>query len=318
MLAATSLSLMLITLGHNTYSRSEERIIKVEALREDSSYILKTGVREYYGEIYGTHLSLRSASAGRAIYETCNSRYLADKDAYLLLNPGQHYSLTVSPQTGAEGIIIFFADGFAEEVCRSLTAKTTELLDEPQFELAARLEFIQRLYAHDNILSPLLSALLSSLDASRADRGWYEEQLHRIMQQLLRVHWNVRREIAGLPLMRAATREEIYRRVYRARDYIASSIEQPLTLGEMARIACLSPNHFMRSFRQVFRVTPHQYLTALRLEKARSLLDRTEISITEICFLVGFESLGSFSWLFRRRVGMSPEAYRRRKRESRA
>jgi AraC-like DNA-binding protein len=67
-------------------------------------------------------------------------------------------------------------------------------------------------------------------------------------------------------------------------------------------------------FKQVFGATPHQYLTARRLERARYLLAHTDQPVTEICLSVGFASLGAFSWLFRRRVGVSPAAYRRQTR----
>ncbi|MBA3357135.1 MAG: helix-turn-helix transcriptional regulator [Pyrinomonadaceae bacterium] len=78
--------------------------------------------------------------------------------------------------------------------------------------------------------------------------------------------------------------------------------------------ACLSPNHFLRTFKQAFHQTPHQYLTRIRLEHAQGLLAQTNQPVTDVCFAVGFESLGSFSWLFRQRVGLAPEAYRRAKR----
>jgi AraC-like DNA-binding protein len=290
---------------------SAETIPDSQALKKDSSYILKTRAKEYYGQTNLSHLSIKSAFCGDALFETSNGRYMPDKDTYLILNPEQRYFLTVNSRIEVEGIIIFFAQGFAGEVLRSMTAPTGLLLDEPHPPEVARLEFIQRLYPRDPKLSLFLNALWDSLDTLTAEQGWYEEQLHGILEQLLQIHWSVRREIESLPAVRAATREEIYRRVYRARDYLAASLDQPLTLNEMARVACLSPNHFMRTFKQVFQQTPYQYLTSLRLERAKRLLHQTELPITEICFLVGFDSPGSFSWLFHRRVGISPQAYRK-------
>jgi AraC-like DNA-binding protein len=134
------------------------------------------------------------------------------------------------------------------------------------------------------------------------------------MQRLLQVHYNVYREAELLPAARAATREELYRRVHRARDFAAASFDQPITLNELANVAGLSPNHLLRTFRQAFGQTPHQYLTTLRLQRAQLLLSSSDVSVTEICFSIGFESLGSFSWLFRRRFGVSPDAFRRQNR----
>jgi len=127
---------------------------------------------------------------------------------------------------------------------------------------------------------------------------------------LLFVHERTCRDVARIPAVRAATREELYRRVYLARDYIAASYDQPITLDSVARVASLSPNHLLRTFKQAFGQTPHQYLTAVRLTRARHLLATTERSVTDICMSVGFESLGSFSWLFRRQIGMPPNAFR--------
>jgi len=79
-------------------------------------------------------------------------------------------------------------------------------------------------------------------------------------------------------------------------------------------VAALSPFHFQRMFKQAFGRTPMQVLQTARLEAARRLLAHTGDDITSICFAVGFESLGSFSWLFRRRFGISPRAFRENRR----
>jgi AraC-like DNA-binding protein len=77
-------------------------------------------------------------------------------------------------------------------------------------------------------------------------------------------------------------------------------------------MAGLSRFHFLRAFRSAFDKTPHAYATHLRLERAKELLAAGEQAVTEICFEVGFSSLGSFSSLFSSKVGESPSAYRRR------
>jgi AraC-like DNA-binding protein len=105
--------------------------------------------------------------------------------------------------------------------------------------------------------------------------------------------------------------DELYRRLCRARDFIAAHHETPLTLPEMARHAALSKYHFLRSFRRAFDETPHEFLTRVRLERAQRLLALGDASVTEICFDVGFSSLGSFSSLFTRAIGRPPSRYRR-------
>jgi AraC-like DNA-binding protein len=101
------------------------------------------------------------------------------------------------------------------------------------------------------------------------------------------------------------------RTLCRVRDFLREELEEPLTLADLSLEAGLSEWHFLRAFRSAFGETPHEYLTRLRLERARDLLTITSRSVTEICFDVGFTSLGSFSTLFRRHVGVSPAAYRK-------
>lgn len=109
---------------------------------------------------------------------------------------------------------------------------------------------------------------------------------------------------------------DLRERLWRARKFIDECYDQPLDLGEISKQACLSRYHFLRSFRDAFETTPRQYLIQRRIEKAKELLRVRSLSVTDICFEVGFQSLGSFSSLFRRCVGDAPVAYRRRQRES--
>src|SRR5262249_44945928 len=84
----------------------------------------------------------------------------------------------------------------------------------------------------------------------------------------------------------------------------------PITLDDMASVAGLSPNHLLRTFKQVFDQTPYQYVIAKRIAYAQELLRSTDQCVMDICFAVGFASLGTFSWWFRQRVGVSPSVYR--------
>jgi AraC-like DNA-binding protein len=105
--------------------------------------------------------------------------------------------------------------------------------------------------------------------------------------------------------------EETNRRMLRARDAMDRAYAQPLDISALARIACVSDAHFIRTFRATFGETPHRYLQRRRVERSMFLLCETERSVTDICFDVGFTSLGTFSRTFREIVGKTPTAYRR-------
>ncbi|HEY6186596.1 MAG TPA: AraC family transcriptional regulator [Pyrinomonadaceae bacterium] len=105
---------------------------------------------------------------------------------------------------------------------------------------------------------------------------------------------------------------DIYRRLCRARDFMDDCYELPLDLDQISRQACFSRYHFIRLFRQAFQQTPHQYLTRRRIERAKELLSSSRLTVTDVCFEVGFQSLGSFSSLFHKYVGHPPIAHRAR------
>lgn len=96
-----------------------------------------------------------------------------------------------------------------------------------------------------------------------------------------------------------------------ARAYLDSNYTSAITIQLVSRKAALSPYHFIRLFCRVYKQTPHQYLIQRRIDRAKELLRNSELSITEICLEVGFESLGSFSTRFRNDTGLSPSEYRK-------
>src|SRR5262245_39207460 len=87
---------------------------------------------------------------------------------------------------------------------------------------------------------------------------------------------------------------------------------KPLDVPAMARTALMSPSHFARQFRAAYGETPYSYLMTRRVERAKALLRKGELSVTEVCMAVGCASLGSFSTRFTELVGESPSAYRAR------
>ncbi len=277
------------------------------------SYILhEKGYRDYDGAGVGL-LSIKSFFGGQAFYEVGRNRYLVGEGTHLVLNHGRRYTIQIASTAPMDSFCVFFAAGFAEEVRRSLTTPDDNVLSDP-FKQTAPLLFFEKTYPHDALLSPAILQLHAGIEVGHATQGWLEEQLHRLMQRLLQVHHNVYQEVEALPAARPATREELYRRLQCARDYATALFNTPITLSELADVACLSPNHLLRTFKQLFGQTPHQFITSKRLEEAQRLLLHREHSITDICFAVGFESLGAFSWLFRRRFGISPTEFRQQKR----
>lgn len=104
---------------------------------------------------------------------------------------------------------------------------------------------------------------------------------------------------------------ELLSRLCHARDLLRDWEDEPLSVSAIARRSGLTPFHFIRLFKAMFGETPHQYRSRAQVDRAKRLLILTDSSITDVCMAVGFSSVGSFSALFSRRVGMPPSEFQR-------
>lgn len=264
---------------------------------------------EWLPDLQGT-LSIKCAFGGVEYYRVDGRRIPVNDANYLIVNQGQRYSSMADATASVQSMCVFFRPGFAEGVLRDRITPDDLLLTDCPDTSANPLCFFDKLYPHDSTVSPMLGRIHTALLERTFTKGWLEEQYHILLLGMLDAHRDVLREIARLPAQRRSTRVEIYRRLARAREFMLSSYDRPISLTEIAREASLSPHHFLRLFKSLFSLTPHQYLTSIRIEQARRLLSTTKRSINDICFDLGFESPTSFSLLFNRHVGTSPRDYR--------
>jgi AraC family transcriptional regulator len=254
-------------------------------------------------------LSLKVVLQGQAVWQLGKQRKVVDAGFCLVLSRGQPYSLTFDPAEAVSTFCPFFAGGFAEHAARSLTRTEEALLDHPNASTSP-LVFAPNVQP----LGPELGAPLAKLrhlarEPGASDLEW-DDAFVALSLALVRAakSWPTGHVDSS---QRPATRAEITRRLNRARDFIHSEAHRRLTLTEMAAVACLSPHHFHRLFVAAFGITPGRYVLDLRLTRAARRLATTETPVTEICQAVGFESLGTFSARFRRRLGVSPTSWRK-------
>lgn len=272
---------------------------------------------DFHVDRYQTTLTLKSVVKGVAVWRTYRGHYRVDSSRFVVLNQGQEYGVDIRGDLEAEPLTVFFRPGFAESVARSMQTPLEFALDDPTpTESAGPVEFAERMYPKEGPVGRALATIYASLHNadSPAPPEWLDEVFLELTASLLRLRAQSRGEIADFPGLRASTRTELYHRLHLARDYIDSCFAERLTVASVARIACLSPFHFQRLFKAAFGVTPMRRLQSRRLEEAQRLLAGESMDVTDVCAAIGFESLGSFSTLFRKRFGMSPREFRARSR----
>ncbi|MEZ5424976.1 MAG: AraC family transcriptional regulator [Pyrinomonadaceae bacterium] len=259
-------------------------------------------------------LSIKTCLKGTEIYEINSVPIAVREGKFLVINNDQNYSSYILSNEDVDSFCIFFRDQLDREVLSVFEHSHRDLLDDPHRGEDRPMTFFQNLRPAASSLFPQIENLHREISrGSGTSQIWLDEKCAGLIETLLREHLQTLGEIEKLPLVRRSTRLEIYKRLSLARDFIESCYAEPIDLERLARIACLSPFHFLRLFKTVFEKTPHQYLTGVRLEKARQMIEKEDLSITDICLSVGYENPSSFARLFKSRFNSSPGEFRHRK-----
>jgi len=253
-------------------------------------------------------LSIKTVVDGAVTWTTGGRDMEVDEHSLLVLNDGERYSLDIDELKPVETCCAFFRKGFVESVFHNV--REPEELD--PVDGLTPLVFLSRLHPREERILPRMRNI-SRAARNHAPPLWIGQEFVELGRDLLALYQETNRAIRRIPATRQATRLEIYRRLERGREYMHSALGQPLTLEEIARAGCLSQYHFHRMFTLAFRETPHQYLTRLRMTRARRLVAESSAPVVNICDQLGFSSLASFTALFRRKFGAPPAAFRRRR-----
>jgi AraC family transcriptional regulator len=247
---------------------------------------------------------------GSSLCGTSGPLVRVDETSFFLSNRGEAYTLSLEPGAATETFNLHFGEKWAEDVLHTLTQPTDRLLDDPNRALDTEVAFHSQLYRRDTRFELLLRRLQTATAAGSAPTLLLDELLTDVLRYLMDTRREVLHQIQDLPFRKPATRQEIYRRLSRAVDYLHTAYQRDLRLDELAEVACLSRFHFLRLFRACYSHSPYHYLQLLRLQKAQSLLRHTRRPVSDIALELGFENLSSFSRLFRQRHGLSARQYR--------
>lgn len=257
---------------------------------------------------YVNPLSIRCTMKGAERHESPNGNYSVTPDQFLILNEGSASEFYVENDT--ESLSVFFDQGFAKKALESLITPGDKMLNFSFKQVSQPVTFFEKLYPHNKYISPLLMKLRIASRMNHNDRMFIDESCFMLLENMLLLHRELYKEITKLPPVKLSTKTELYRRICIAKEYMDSCYRKNISLEDIAAEACLSQYHFLRVFKTIYKVTPHQYLLRKRIDLAFNLLRNSEMPVTQICYEIGFESPGSFSWLFRRKFGMSPEMFR--------
>ncbi|MES2703668.1 MAG: AraC family transcriptional regulator [Bacteroidota bacterium] len=252
--------------------------------------------------------SLFLNNKGHSYCKVNKDNYRVATDTFLLAQPGDMYGLTIDNISKTELSNIHINRQFFYDVAHSLTGTHEQLLDNP----VNHIEFPFPLFSQMYQRNPQFDKIAARLTADTPfDQAAFELALADLIGYLLSLNEGLKQKISELPFAKAAVRQDIYKRLALAKDYIHSNHTEPLSLETICRETGMSKFHFLRVFKLFYGITPYQYLTKVRMEKAVGLLKTTKVSIGDISAGLGFEYPNSFIKAFTKTYGAAPLQYRR-------
>jgi AraC-like DNA-binding protein len=272
--------------------------------------VLQARARSHRVEGYSGPLSIKTVLAGQVAWIIRGRELVVDRSSFLIVSYGETYSMNIAEAKPVETCCVFFAPGFVESVALDSSSPIEKSLDLPD-RAAPALPYLSALHGdRERALTGRVQSLAARCKVALTPSG-FEEDFLLLAHQLLQFYETIRERATRLPAIRQSTREELFRRLLVGRDYLHSHSSGPVSLAAVARSACLSPFHFHRGFTQAFERTPHAYLTALRLERARATIESGS-TVLDACLNAGFSSPSAFCRLFRSHYGEAPSEVRRK------
>ncbi len=232
----------------------------------------------------GSLFTQRHTSSGKT---RCD---MADSDSMCMLPVGQ--TLTANWNHEYEYVAIDFSQNHLSQMALEMN-------------LSAQIELKETISKKDILLQHLGLALLDEADKKEASSRLYSESMaHTLMFHLLKNYSTANFQNKSVSGGLSGNK------LRRVTDFINDNLEQDLTLAEIATIAGLSHFHFARMFRKTMGVTPQQYITNRRIEKAKELLAKSNLPIVEVGFQIGFKNQSHFTTLFRKFTSLTPKIWR--------
>lgn len=222
-----------------------------------------------------------------------------DENRFLLVNRNSLFSMSVRDRPAQPFLLYFQSRATATDTSGSADEDTDWNLTERIYP--ATEVFRNRVH--------LLASLPDSCSSFVTMKG--DAIVRSILADILSFNHFSSEQSRQLEVKKTSTRQENYKRLVSARDWIEDNFNQPLSLEELSGIAAMNRQHFLRLFTRLFQKTPHQYIIDRRIAEAKRLLANRDLPILEVCLAIGWDSVGTFSHLFKQRTGQTPGEFRK-------
>lgn len=283
----------------------------LRVLKNNNQISSETVKQAYYPE-HVSNFSIKMVFSGNTTYNLGKRQLNLYPDSFLSINLGTTFSSKVDSSIPVSNLSISFAPSFLSDFYKTQHKTHKELLDDPfNMEEISDSYYLETIYPFAGDMKYNIMHLKQQLEQEEPDDLLINEYLHHC---LINYHKVYTKEVADksekLNFQNNSTKVEILRRLTFAKEFINSNYNKKLELDDIAQSACLSVNHLLRTFKQAYGKSPHQYLIQVRIDRSKYLLKNTNYTINDIVEIIGFECPSSFIRLFKSLNRITPGKYR--------
>ena len=283
----------------------------LRVLKNNNQISSETVKQAYYPE-HVSNFSIKMVFSGNTTYNLGKRQLNLYPDSFLAINLGTTFSSKVDSSIPVSNLSISFAPSFLSDFYKTQHKTHKELLDDPfNMEEISDSFFLETIYPFAGDMKYNIMHLKQQLEQEAPDDLLINEYLHHCLINYHKVYTKeVTDKSEKLNFLNNSTKVEILRRLTFAKEFINSNYNKKLELDDIAQSACLSVNHLLRTFKQAYGKSPHQYLIQVRIDRSKYLLKNTNYTINDIVEIIGFECPSSFIRLFKSLNRTTPGKYR--------
>ncbi len=270
----------------------------------DYNRVIYSSIKDLELQSLNLGISIKYVCSGEENYWIDDKEYKVGPQQFLVVNHQRDIGVNIRSNEKVDGICLYIDPSWLEAY-QTLQKKTSEqLLDAPYFNNSASLPCRELVF--QSFQTPLHQIIQK---ITRPDQFYLESQedFYYELTASIAFHENeVQNQIKKIGADKKSTREELYRRLLISVQFIHDHLDKKILIKDVARAACLSEFHFMRSFKQAFGYSPNQYIRHQRISKANNLLKTGKYSVSEVSSLCGFSDHHYFSRCFKKIKGVPP------------
>lgn len=275
-----------------------------------SHVIVNCFSEDIFYDKHWTPFSIKCAFNGKESYKFDNHTFAVSDKSFLVLNEGATYESFIRSKTMVESFSLNYSPKDIATLAEIYECTPEIILDNPFYTGNTTFRFYERIYPFNQELLGYINRLRQRSFHPPCANNQAIELLYLVLFELVKCNASTSTAVDAMTAKKRSTREELYKRLSKAKDYMYSCYQEEITLSDLSKVSFLNPAYLLREFKKLFGVTPHQFLIHVRMEKAKDIIRSTDKQISQIVTDVGFIDFSSFSKSFKTRYGSSPKTFR--------